>query len=204
MAKNVTSEKIQLTNVRLSFPQLDRPRAFKEGQEPKFEASFLLDPSDKAHAAIIAKIKNESARVAKIQFDGQIPKSLEKCWGNGDDLDKVYDGYAGMFWIKVKSAARVPVVGRRKNADGKFPPLAPGDAEWPYAGCYVNASVTVWAQNSHGRKAINGNLIAIQYVKEGEAFSGNKTAVPEEEFQALEDGGGEDPFNEKMDDDIPF
>ena len=197
MAKNVTSEKIPLTNVRLSFPALDKPKAFKEGIEPKFEASFLLDPTNKDHAAAIAKIKAESARVAKIQFDGEIPKSLEKCWGLGDDLDKVYEGYAGMFWIKAKSASRVPVVGRRKNADGKFQILGAGDKEWPYAGCFVNATLTVWAQNSHGRKAINGNLIALQFVKDGDAFSGNKTAVPEEEFQALEDSGeaGVDPFD---------
>ena len=56
MAKNVTSEKIPLTNVRLSFPALDKPKAFKEGIEPKFEASFLLDPTNKDHAAAIAKI----------------------------------------------------------------------------------------------------------------------------------------------------
>jgi hypothetical protein len=195
MAKNVTSEKIQLTNVRLSFPALDKPRSFKEGVEPKFEASFLLDPSDKTHAATIAKIKSESARVAKIQFDGEIPKSMEKCWGLGDDLDKVYDGYEGMFWVKAKSATRVPVVGRTKNAEGKFTQLVPGDDKWPYAGCYVNASITVWAQNSHGRKAINGNLIAIQFVKDGDAFGAGRQAVPEEEFEALEDTGP-DPFDE--------
>jgi hypothetical protein len=194
MAKNVTSEKITLKNVRLSFPSLERPRAFKEGQEAKFEASFLLDPSSKEHAVIIKQIKDESARVAKVQFDGEIPKSLEKCWGNGNDLDKVYEGYADMFWVKAKSATRVPVVGRRKNADGKFPPLGAGDAEWPFAGCYVNATVTVWAQNSHGRKAINGNLLAVQFVKGGDAFSGNKTAVPEEDFEGLEDGAEADPF----------
>lgn len=197
MAKNVTSEKILLKRVRLSFPNLERPQAFKEGQEPKFNSAFLLDPSDKEHAKIIAQIKEESAKVAKIQFDGVIPKNLEKCWGLGNDLDKVYEGYADMFYIKAKSSARVPVVGRRKNADGKFPLLGPSDAEWPYAGCYVNATVTVWAQNSHGRKAINGNLIAVQFVEDGDAFSGNKTAIPEEEFEALEDSGepGADPFD---------
>lgn len=197
MAKNVTSEKIVLNNVRLSFPALDKPKAFKADQEPKFESTFLLDPTNKDHAAAIAKIKAESARVAKVQFDGEIPKSLEKCWGLGNDLDKVYDGYADMFWIKAKSPSRVPIVGRRKNADGKFQILGAGDAEWPYAGCFVNATVTVWAQNSHGRKAINGNLIAIQFVKDGDAFGGNRTAVPEDEFQALEDSGeaGVDQFD---------
>lgn len=197
MAKSITSEKILLENVRLSFPDLDRPKAFKEGQEPKFGAAFLLDPSNPAHAKTIEKIKTEGARIAKETFDGTIPKSIELNFGKGDDLDKVYEGYASMFYVKAKSAARVPVVGRTKNADGKFGILGAGDKEWPYAGCYVNATVTLWCQNSHGRKAINGNLIAVQFVKPGDAFSGNKTATPEDEFTALEDSGAAapDPFD---------
>lgn len=205
MAKSITSEKIQLTNVRLSFPTLDKASAYKEGQEPSFAASFLLDPSNKEHAVQIAKIKSEAARIAKAFFTDGVPKSFsnpgckELCFGKGDDLEKVYDGYEGMFWIKGKSYSRVPIVGRRKNDSGKFSPVAPGDKEWPYAGCYVNATITLWTQNSHGRKAINGNLVAIQFVKDGEAFGGGRTANPDEEFQALEDGEGSSPFEDAAD-----
>src|ERR1041384_2700577 len=109
MAKSITSEKIQLKNVRLSFPTLDKPSAYKDGQEPSFSASFLLDPSNKEHAAAIAKIKSEAGRIAKEFFTDGVPKAFanpgckELCFGKGDDMEKVYDGYEGMFWIKGKS-----------------------------------------------------------------------------------------------------
>jgi len=205
MAKSITSEKIQLKNVWLSFPQLDRPKGFRKEDgtetEPQFSAAFLLDPSNKEHAAAIAKVKSEAARISKEFFTEGVPKAFSNpgckdlCFGKGDDLDKVYDGYEGMFFIKAKSKSRVPVVGRRKSADGKFNPVAPGDAEWPYSGCMVNASVTLWTQASHGRKAINGNLIAIQFVKQDKNFGGAASANPDQEFEALEDGAdAPDPF----------
>lgn len=199
MAKSITSEKIHLTRVRLSFPELERAKGFKNQDgtesEPAFSGAFLLDLSSKVHIPQIAKIKSEAGRIAKEFFTDGVPKGFsnpgckELCFGKGDDLDKVYDGYEGMFFFKGKSYSRVPVVGRRKQV------VAPGDKEWPYAGCYVNAVVSLWTQNSHGRKAINGNLIAIQFVEDGEAFGGGRIADPDEEFQALEDGeDAADPF----------
>jgi hypothetical protein len=45
--------------------------------------------------------------------------------------------------------------------------------------------VTVWAQDSHGRKGINGNLLAIQFVRDGQAF-GKAPINIDDEFEALE------------------
>ncbi len=45
-----TADKITLPFARLSFAKLNRARAFEEGQEPRYEGSFLLDPRHKGHA----------------------------------------------------------------------------------------------------------------------------------------------------------
>lgn len=188
MAKAPTSEKILLPSVRLSFPKLDKAVFFGPTPQPnevaKFRGTFLLDPANTLHVPAIKTIKSEALRIAKLEWPDGIPKSLEKCFGTSEEMDKVYDGYEGMFWFRGSSAQRVPIVGPRKNADGKFTPVLPGDEFWPYAGCYVNAKVTMWAQSSHGRKAINGNLVAIQFVKHGEAF-GQPSADPDDEFETL-------------------
>lgn len=206
MGKAHTSEAILLREVEISFTQLDAPKKFKQDnpdEVAKYSAAFLLDPSNPEHAKTIAKIKSESARIAKLEFDGEIPKSMtdakNRCWGTDADLDKVYDGYAGMFFVKAKSPTPVPVVGRVKTAvdsQGRpaFELLKPGDKEWPVSGTKVNAKISVWCQNSHGRKAINGNLITIQFVSPG-APRGAKSADPNEEFDGYEDAtGGADPF----------
>ncbi len=121
--------------------------------------------------------------------------NLPRCFGTAEDLNNVYAGYEGMFWFRGSSTTRVPIVGPRKNAEGKFTPVAEGDDFWPYAGCYVNVKVTMWAQDSYGRKGINGNLLALQFVKHGEAF-GRPSSDPDEEFETLPE--------EAADDDIPF
>jgi hypothetical protein len=211
MAKNVTTEKIQLKNVTAGFVKLKDAVKFNPAnaeEVAKRSMWFVLDPTDAEHAKAIALIKSESARVAKIQFDGTIPKNMEKCWGNCDDRDKVYEGMAGMFYFTAKTdlapgLTGLAIVGRRKGPDGKFRQLSPDDPEFPYSGAKVNGTVTAWAQNSHGRKAINGNLLAVQFVAHGTKFGGGGGVNPDDEFQALEDQGaaaGKDPFDAGEDD----
>lgn len=211
MAKSVTSEKFQLKNVRMSFPKIDEyeyfnPAAPGPKEKKKKRASFLLDPSKPDHAKFIETIKAYAKDIVVKMFDGKKPAKLEVCFGEGDKLDKVYDGYAGMYFIKLATADFLPVVGRRKGPDGKFIPLSPSDKEWPYGGCYVNVSGTLWGQDSHGRKAINGNLLALQFVKDGAAF-GRPPADTDREFEDIPGDEGESAFDEPEkdeDDDIPF
>lgn len=198
--KTVTSEKILLPAVRGSFLKLAKPVYFRDtpapNEKPKYQASFLLDPQNAQHAAAIKMIKSEASRIAKLSFPDGVPKSMEKCFGTSDELDKVYDGYDGMFWFRSSSIDRVPIVGPRKNAEGKFTPVQEGDEFWPYSGCYLNAKVAMWVQTTHGRKGINGNLIALQFVKHGDAF-GRPSADPDSEFEELS-------IDDTADDDIAF
>ena len=39
-----------------------------------------------------------------------------------------------------------------------------------YPGCYVNVVITLWAQNNKFGKRINANLLAVQFVKDGNPF----------------------------------
>ena len=56
MAKTITGDVIKLPSVRLSFAKIFKPESF-QGQEPKFNATFLLDPTNAAHMAKIKEIK---------------------------------------------------------------------------------------------------------------------------------------------------
>lgn len=207
MAKAITSNKILVEEAWIAFTDaLGKAKGFRkdDGTEstPKYGATLLLDPTNAKHAAIIAKIKSEAGRIAKEFFTDGIPKSFshpgtkDLCYGLGDDLDKVYNGFQGMFYFKGSSNDRIPVVGRRRGANGKFVLVQPGDAEWPFAGCIVNAEISMWTQNSHGRKAINGNLNTVQFVRKDKNFGGGAGADPEAVFKAYEDNDAveNDPF----------
>lgn len=175
--QSTTSEVIKLTNVRLSFPRLFQPKSFRPGQDPRYEATFLLDPSDKAHAEHIKQIKAEANKILKAKYGDKIPNSIKEnlCFGSGDKKD--YDGYAGMFYLSASNKTRPVVVDQKRN------PLTADDGK-PYAGCYVNASVTLWVMDNEFGKRVNANLRGVQFYKDGEAF-GVKPVDAEEEFEDL-------------------
>lgn len=160
------SKVITLKNARLSFPQIWTPKAYMEGQTPKFSANFLLD-KDKDSAQIDA-LKSAIKAAAVEGFNGQIPKGLKTFLGNGED--KAYDGYENAMFVSCSARQRPVVIDRDRT------PLVEEDGR-PYAGCYVNAALSLWVQNNQWGKRVNCNLNAIQFVKDGDSFGGNSLAV---------------------------
>lgn len=189
MAKSVTSEKFQLYG-RLSYPKLAKPEAYAAGQTAKFQATILLDPSDAEQAKMIAAVKQHAGALCTAAY-GEIPPNIPKCFGSADKLDKVPEGYKGMFFVRLSNDARPGVANRAGR------PVVEGDPQWPYAGCYVNVKVTLWAQQGYkdaagkfiAQRRINGNLVAVQFVKDGEAFGRGPINV-EDEFEPLPEAGG--------------
>ncbi|MNP47458.1 hypothetical protein D3C76_1415120 [compost metagenome] len=58
----------------------------------------------------------------------------------------------------------------------------------PYSGCYVNVIVDIWAQDNSYGKRINAQLQGIQFVRDGEAFSGGGTSADASDFEEIADG----------------
>lgn len=192
--KSTTSEVIHLKKVRLSFPRLWVPKSFQPGQTARYEGSFLLDPSNAAHATKISEIKKQAKiiLIAKYGSEAKIPKGIKRCYGlaDKDPVKSEYDGYAGMFYLASNNTTKPKVVDRNpkrvlNETDGK-----------PYAGCMVNASITLWVQDNQFGKRVNANLRAVQFCEDNDAF-GVKPVDAEEEFEALEEG-------ESADDDVDF
>lgn len=173
--------KIKLKNVRLSFPALFEPKAF-QGGKPKFSAVFLLDK--KTHALKIEEIKQAMDAVAKEKWPKKLPSGLKLGLREGSEKEDM-DGYGdGVMFFSASSQKKIPVV------DCDLSPLGAGDSK-PYAGCYVNATVNVWAQDNEFGKRVNFGLVAVQFSKNGEPF-GAGAANPEEEFDKIEETADED------------
>lgn len=182
MAKSKTSDVVKIKNARGSFLRLDKPKAFQEGQTPRYEATFLLDPSKPEHAAVIEAIKADAKKLVQAQW-GEKPAGLKLCFGlaDNDETKKKYEGYAGMFYITTANTERPGVYGPARQ------PVAPGDEFWPYSGCKVNTNITLWTQDNKFGKAIRANLRIVQFAGHGQAFSGSGPARAEEELELLED-----------------
>lgn len=177
---------IKLQNVRLSFPELFKPKAIAGG-EAKFGASFLLDKIK--DAAQIDAIRQGMFKVAIEKWGSadKIPKGLKKCLHEGSE--KEYDGYdQSNMYISATATVRPAVIDRNKS------PLTADDGK-PYAGCQVNAVLRLWAQDNEFGKRINAQLQGVQFAGDGEAF-GQAPFNPDEHFASLEptsdNDGGDD------------
>ena len=200
MAKsNVTSDIIKLERARLSFPQIWRAKSFEKDREAQFQATFLLDPSDSEHAAMIKKIHRAFKAITTEAFDGwdDVPPG-KRCFGLADkhSKKKEYDGYKGMFYIATGNTVQPTLVDRKRRdleeSDGVL-----------YAGCYVNSNITLWTYDHPiGGKGVAANLRIIQFVDDGEAF-GNAPAKADEELEDVEasDDGADDNWDAENDED---
>lgn len=186
MAENKNVQ-VVLKDVRISFcDAIWKPKKFRDQDDskPRYSCSFLLDP--KAHKKAIEEIKAAQRSVAAAKWPDGVPKEVK-----GDRIplrdgnEKDYDGYAGKLYL----AAAAPSNKRPKIVDGKKRPLIEEDGK-PYAGCYVNAVVSIWADSRYGNR-VCATLEAIQFARHGEPFAGKDVDIDE-------------VFDEVEDDDKPF
>lgn len=169
-----SNTEIKLNNVRLSFPALFTPEAFKPGDPLKFKAVFLIPKSDPqvaaveaaAVAALNAKFPGKGAAIRR-QIDG----NRNKCCIQDRDTSE-YDGYEDCIAVSAKSSVRPLIVDRDKS------PLVEEDGR-PYAGCYVNASIEFFGYDNTG-KGLSAQLRGVQFFRDGDAFASGRPADPDE------------------------
>jgi hypothetical protein len=165
--------KIKIENARLSFPALFRKAVFN-GAETKFEATFLIPKK----APVLKKIQSVIAEKLKTELKAANLPAEKICLKDGDNFE--YDGYAGHYSIKASNDKRPTVIDRDKT------PLSESDDK-PYAGCYVNGIIELWAQNNAYGKRINAKLLGVQFSEHGDPFVSGST-VDDDDFEIIEDG----------------
>jgi hypothetical protein len=177
-----------LKNVRLSFPDIFDAVQYQGAGPFRFNASFLIEPGSENDKHVQAAIQEAAAE----KFGKKGPAFVEANKGNSNKFcyvngnTKEYDGYQGMMCL---SAHRKQDAGRPLIIDQLKQPLTAADGK-PYAGCYVNASVDIYAQDGTNA-GIRCGLKGVQFVKDGDAFSGSAVAKLDD-FDTIEEGATAD------------
>lgn len=177
--------KIRLQNVRLAFPEIFQPKAVNGEGEPAYSATFILAQDHPQLGAIEKAIKEVAEEKWKDKAAAQLArmrKTDKVCLRDGDD--KPYAGFQGNLYISARNKSRPTVV------DRDLQPLTREDGK-PYAGCYVDAVVELWAQDNQYGQRINASLRGVQFRAHGEAFSGGGAASAND-FEDLSDLDGGD------------
>jgi hypothetical protein len=192
--------KVMLPVVRCSFLTLGEPKDYQGDKHFRWSAAFLVPKGE----AIAKKVDKVIAEVATEKWGPKAPAFLKGilgnknlcCWLDGDT--KEYDGYEGMMAL---SAHRPVDKGRPLVIDNDKTPIYQldntayrGKEGRVYSGCYVNAQVEIWAQDSKNGKAIRASLLVVQRVKDGDAFGGG-SRPDADEFSEVEEGADADDMS---------
>lgn len=194
------STKVVLKDVRISFcDTLFVPKEYEAG-DGKFRHSstFLVVPGSANDKAIQAAIKAEALAVwgkrAEVMLESMRGNSNKYCYTKGDLKADKYDGYEGMLVLASHRRAKDGAPGvfsQYPGPDGKAARLTEKDGK-PYAGCYVNAVVEIYAQEGTNA-GIRSGLVSVQFWRDGDAFSAGSVANPDDfETLAPSEGGFDD------------
>ena len=173
-------------NARISFPNIFEPKASENGNL-QFSAAFLFDPAHPGIAGLDAMID----QVGKAKWGEKwvaVKKELKagnKLLTHDGDTKASLAGYEGNLFFNAYNTVRPTVVDRDRT------PLTAQDGK-PYSGSYVNVIIDIWAQDNKYGKRINAQLQGIQFVKDGEAFSGGGTSADASDFEEIADGADAD------------
>jgi hypothetical protein len=173
---------IILTNVRLRYEALfdARPTSDDKPDDLYYQATVVLD--NDRDASQLDKADALTERIALDFFHKKVPLKHRPVRDGNEKSD--VDGFGdGVSFIGCKRKSRPGVVDRELN------PVSKEDGVF-YPGCFVNISMRFFAY-SHptGGKGVSAELVSVQFVKDGERFSGGASTDPTLYFKSL--GGGE-------------
>lgn len=171
VAQQLDPKEVRLKDVRIAFANgLFTATAVEAGQQKKFNGTFLVPLSDKAQIAAVEKAIFAAAEEkwgpnkAKSVIESLRNNPNKFCFKNGATKPN-YEGFEGNMFISASTKTRPMVVDRQRQ------PLTEEDGK-PYSGCYVNARLQIWAMDNKYGKGIFAQLASVQFVRDGDAFSG--------------------------------
>lgn len=172
---------MKLKNVKISFPSIYQHAEYQGESRGQYEAQFLIAEDDPQ----LAELKKAIASIAKEEFgDAWVKAKLPLSDGN----EKTYDGYAGHWALKATNKNRFAIIDRDRT------PLVEADDK-PRAGDVVNALVSIYAFSNKYGSFLKAQLMAIQFVEEGERFgSGGASFNVEDVFENISGSSDDAPF----------
>jgi hypothetical protein len=179
-----------LMNVRTSHlyvfePYTGKPSPQIPNPKPMFKGDFLMDATHPdlarvAHAIeIVGSTHKWKSDVTWAQVKEQLKAQDKLCLHRGDVSQAGQPEYAGKFFVKANNQKRFTIL------DGLRNPMAAGDKNAPYSGCWVNATIDIYAQDNQFGRRINATLTGVQFVRHDEAFGGGARAADPSEFPVL-------------------
>lgn len=194
MAQSITGERLVIQEARLAFTDAIWEKKSVNGGEPQFGWTLIIPPSSSTVAMVMA----EEDRLAALAWKDKATAMMQMIRANNAQalkpgaLKAKFDGFQGNFFISVNAKVRPTIVDRNGA------PLTPSDGK-PYSGCYVLAHISLWTQDNQWGQKINANGLGLQFLRDGDAFSGGPAPSSVEDFANLDAAGAPGAMGGLMD-----
>lgn len=191
--------RFQLRDARLAFPNIFTPYKGSYGarliippnhiqtirpkdRETLVKAGIKLPPDPKAKVKTLPLLKLIALAVAREEWNAKadaVFKALEaqdKLFYHDGSTKAEYEGFEGNKFVAANNKVKPSTWDQNRNEVGESDGVL-------YSGCYVNASLDIWAQDhKEFGKRINAGLRGVQKLRDGDAFSGGGAPADEDEF----------------------
>ena len=166
---NLDKNQVVTGECRLSFVNLMEPKAFKEGDEPKYSVTAIIPKTDtKTVEAIKAAIQAAAEKGAQKHFGGRVPTNVANTFKDGDtevddmgDLKNIkYPEYKGSYFIRLASKNRPKVLDANRQEII--------DPTQVYSGVYGRVSMTFFAYSGDGKRGVSAGLNNVMITRDGE------------------------------------
>lgn len=193
--------KVKLNKVRIAFAQqLTEAKPFEPGADPAFGSTFLI-PED---SPLRKEIEKAMYALAAEKWNAKGKSIVDNILEVGDPKGgcyypgrrKSYDGFEGNMALVAKRYEKdgMPVLldaDKSQLWDAAKGKAATGKEGRIYSGCYVNATVDLWAQDNKYGKTIRCTLLGVQFHSDGDSFGGTSRGS-EDDFDDLGEGATAD------------
>jgi hypothetical protein len=179
-------KKVRTPEFRVSFPNVFEPVGFN-GSPPKYSICMLFDKGTD-----ISALKKEAYKAAQEKWGDKAKGMVESGkvrmpFRDGDEDKPDVDGYKNCVFMNCSSKQKPGLVDQDVN-----PIMDKNDF---YAGCYAHATVKPFAYDTAGNKGVSFGLQNIQFIRDGDSFSGRSRA--EDDFAPAE--GAKEKFESDED-----
>lgn len=224
MSNFASSKPVILKGLRAAWLDIFKPGEGMNGGAPKFKFTGLIEPDSEALKLAKAAMLEAATALWGANAVNMIRSMAANSKAIRDGNDKMADDgtvrpeYKDMFFISASNKAdKKPQIVTQKKHNGQFVQITEAgrglvngmdvtdelgyEVKVPYRGCYVNAKVEFVAGKSFkgndGQIIPNqvfARIIAVQFVKDGEAFGSGPTTAEgfdDEEVTAVTGGADE-------------
>lgn len=182
---------VYLKGVRLSYPHLHERHKASEDAQPKFSATFLIDPSTKEGKMNIRKLEAavKAAELQAFKKSGLKYKSDRNHFMDGNEcLDKAGEikvGYEDMMVVKASNKDPIKLIHRNKKP-------VEADKTPFYAGCIVEGFVNAYGTTKGGSNGLFFTMDAVRFWEDGERIGRGEISDDAFDDDDEDEGYGQD------------